>query len=154
MIGRRICYISNSTREGHWEMLACTTGRTRSGRYLLPSSLVVMTGVLTMAAQSAEPSHTASVTRPSNASKMCSAQKSHPSEKVAALLESIQDHPTAGAYNTLGVLYAHEDRISCAIAAFETSLKLENQNWEAHYNLALALLREGDRSRAMRELRT
>ncbi|MGC2194138.1 MAG: tetratricopeptide repeat protein [Terriglobales bacterium] len=106
-----------------------------------------------MATQKAEPSHAAFVARPAIASKMCPAQ-SHPSEKVSALLESIQDHPTAGAYNTLGVLYAQGDRVSCAIAAFEASLKLENQNWEGHYNLAIALLSKGDRARATRELQT
>ena len=31
-------------------------------------------------------------------------------------------------------------------------MKLENQNWEAHYNLALALLKTGDRTGAKREL--
>jgi tetratricopeptide (TPR) repeat protein len=76
------------------------------------------------------------------------------SAKISALLEAVQDHPTAGAYNTLGVLYAQADRVSCAIPAFETSLKLETQNWEAHYNLALALLRRGDQGRALRELQT
>ena len=75
-------------------------------------------------------------------------EQSHPSEKIAALLESIHDHPTAGAYNTLGVLYAQADRVSCGIAAFEAALKLEDHNWEAHYNLALAVLRKGDRTRA------
>jgi tetratricopeptide (TPR) repeat protein len=69
-------------------------------------------------------------------------------------LETVQDHPTASAYNTLGALYAQADRISCAVPAFEAALKLENQNWEAHYNLALALLRKGDRARAARELQT
>jgi tetratricopeptide (TPR) repeat protein len=81
-------------------------------------------------------------------------EQSHPSDKVTALLESVHDHPTAGAYNTLGVLYAQADRVSCGIAAFEAALKLGDQNWEAHYNLALALLRKGDRARAMHELRT
>ena len=81
-------------------------------------------------------------------------EQTHTSEKIATLLDSIRDHPTAGAYNTLGVLYAQEDRVSCAIPAFEASFQLEGQNWEAHYNLALALLRKGDRSRATRELRT
>jgi superkiller protein 3 len=73
---------------------------------------------------------------------------------VTALIESVHDHPTAGAYNTLGVLYAQGNRVSCAIAAFEGALKLENQNWEAHYNLAVALLGKGDRARATRELQT
>jgi tetratricopeptide (TPR) repeat protein len=76
----------------------------------------------------------------------------HPSEKITALLESVHDHPTAGAYNTLGVLYAQADRVSCAVTAFETALKLDDPNWEAHYNLALALLRKGGRARAEREL--
>jgi len=44
--------------------------------------------------------------------------------------------------------------VSCGVAAFEAALKLEDQNWEAHYNLALALLRKGDRPRATRELQT
>lgn len=79
-------------------------------------------------------------------------EQSHPSEQVTALLESLRDHPTSGAYNTLGVLYAQSDRVSCAIAVFETALKLEPQNWEIHYNLALALLSKGDRARAVREL--
>jgi tetratricopeptide (TPR) repeat protein len=81
-------------------------------------------------------------------------QLSHSSEKIAALLESIHNHSTSGAYNTLGVLYAEADRIPCAIASFENALKLDNQNWEVHYNLALALLRKANRSQALRELQT
>jgi tetratricopeptide (TPR) repeat protein len=80
--------------------------------------------------------------------------KQHPSEQVSALLETVRDHPTAGAYNTLGVLYAQADRVACAISAFEAALRLESQNWQAHYNLALALLRKGDPPRAESELRT
>jgi tetratricopeptide (TPR) repeat protein len=83
--------------------------------------------------------------------KSCLTQN-HSSEKIAAMLETIRDHPTAGAYNTLGVLYAQVDAVACAVAAFEASLRLENQNWEAHYNLALVLTRRGDRSRSEREL--
>src|SRR6266446_9541075 len=85
--------------------------------------------------------------------KSCTDQN-HPSEKIAALIEGIHDHPTAGAYNTLGVLYGQNDRSSCAILAFRAALKLESQNWEAHYNLALALLKTGDRSGAKKELQT
>src|SRR6266436_3259072 len=83
--------------------------------------------------------------------KSCTDQN-HPSEKIAALIEGIHDHPTAGAYNTLGVLYGQNDRSSCAILAFRAALKLESQNWEAHYNLALALLKTGDRTGAKKEL--
>ena len=91
--------------------------------------------------------------RPPILPKTCLEQR-HPSEKITALLEAIHDHPTAGAYNTLGVLYAQGDRVSCAIAAFEAAIKLEDPNWEAHYNLAVALLSKGDRTKAMRELQT
>lgn len=96
---------------------------------------------------------TAGAARPTALSKSCLAQ-SHPPEKIAALLESVHDHPTAGAYNTLGVLYAQADRVSCGIAAFEAAIHLEDRNWEAHHNLALALLRKGDRARAVNELQT
>jgi tetratricopeptide (TPR) repeat protein len=78
----------------------------------------------------------------------------HSSDKIAELLESIRDHPTAGAFNTLGALYAQQDEVSCAISAFEASLRSQDQNWEAHYNLAIALLRKGERTRASRELQT
>src|SRR6202007_1705278 len=91
--------------------------------------------------------------RQSTLPKECS-ERGPDSAKVATLLESVHDHPTAGAYNTLGVLYAQADRVSCAIAAFRASLQSENQNWEAHYNLSLALLRKGDRAQAIGELQT
>jgi tetratricopeptide (TPR) repeat protein len=112
-----------------------------------------MTLAVCVAAQNTAPSQAASAVRPSVLPKSCGEQN-HLSEKIAALLESVHDHPTAGAYNTLGVLYAQVDRVSCGIAAFEAALKLEDQNWEAHYNLALAVLRKGDRARATRELQT
>jgi tetratricopeptide (TPR) repeat protein len=85
--------------------------------------------------------------------KTCQAQ-GESSEKISLLLDSVHDRPTAGAYNTLGVLYAEADRVLCAIAAFQSALSIEDQNWEAHYNLALALLRKGDRARAAKELQT
>jgi len=76
------------------------------------------------------------------------------SEKASPLLETIQDHPTSGAYNTLGVLYAERDKVACAIDCFEAALKLDKENWEAHYNLGLALITKGDRVGAERELQT
>src|SRR5207248_1286653 len=75
-------------------------------------------------------------------------------DQVAILWQSIHDHPTAGAYNTLGVLYAAADRLACAIPAFASALRLDSTNWESHYNLALALLRKGDHNRAADELRS
>jgi tetratricopeptide (TPR) repeat protein len=114
---------------------------------------VLMTLAVCGAAQNTAPSPAVSAGRPSVLPKSC-VEQNHPSEKITVLLESVRDHPTAGAYNTLGVLYAQVDRASCGIAAFEAALKLEDQNWEAHYNLALAVLRKGDRARALRELQT
>src|SRR6202795_2986111 len=134
-------------------MLAARTERARPRRFSFVELSVLMTLAVCVAAQNTAPSQAASAVRPSVLPKSC-VEQNHPSEKLAALLESIHDHPTAGAYNTLGVLYAQADRVSCGIASLEASLKLEDQNWEAHYNLALALLRKGDRARAMRELQT
>ena len=77
----------------------------------------------------------------------------HASEQIANLLETVNDHPTAGAYNTLGALYAAAGKVNCAIPAFQMSLHLDSKNWEAHYNLALAFLTAGDSVRATAELR-
>jgi tetratricopeptide (TPR) repeat protein len=81
----------------------------------------------------------------------CSSRKGA-SQPVSELLETLHDHPTASAYNTLGALFAQQGRDHCAISAFEASLRLDEHNWEAHYNLAVALIRRGDRSRATAEL--
>ena len=136
-------------------MLAPRTERARPRRYSLLelSARMTIAGTLCVAAQNATPGHAVSATRPSALPKSC-LEQSRASEKITALLESVHDHPTAGAYNTLGVLYAQADRVSCGIAAFEAALKLGDQNWEAHYNLALALLRKGDQARSIHELQT
>src|ERR1700686_3707937 len=145
---------SDREAEGQLEMLPARTERARSGgcTLLALSARMTLAGALCVAIQTAA-SQAAPEAHPPALPKSCLKQ-SHPSEKITALLESVHDHPTPGAYNTLGVLYAQSDRVSCAIAAFEAALKLEDQNWEVHYNLALALLREGDRGRAVRELQT
>src|SRR6266853_5831146 len=135
-------------------MLPAGTERARSGGCTLLKWSVRMTlaGALCLAVQTAA-SQAAPETHPPALPNSCLKQ-SHPSEKITALLESVHDHPTAGAYNTLGVLYAQADRVSCAVSAFQAALKLEAPNWEAHYNLALALLRKADRAGAARELQT
>jgi tetratricopeptide (TPR) repeat protein len=76
----------------------------------------------------------------------------HASEQIATLLETVKDHPTSGAYNTLGALYAAAGQVKCAIPAFQLSVEMDRQNWEAHYNLALALLTVRDPVRASTEL--
>src|SRR5437879_4584528 len=103
-------------------MLAAPTERARPGRYSLLKVSVLMTlaGTLSVASQNAAAGQAAPVAHPPGLPKSCLKQ-SHPSEKVTALLESVHDHPTAGAYNTLGVLYAQADRISCGIAAFQAA---------------------------------
>jgi tetratricopeptide (TPR) repeat protein len=75
-----------------------------------------------------------------------------PSDALKQMLDAIGAHPTAGAYNTLGALYAQQGLDLCAIASFQSSLRLDDKNWEAHYNLAVALSKRGDRKRAMEEL--
>jgi tetratricopeptide (TPR) repeat protein len=85
------------------------------------------------------------------------AQCLHPakaSEPLQELLDAIGDHPTAGAYNTLGALFAQQDLDACAISSFEAGLRLDPKNWEARYNLALTLIKRGDRQRATEALRT
>jgi tetratricopeptide (TPR) repeat protein len=99
--------------------------------------------------QGNSPNHSAT---PSALPKPCLSPE-HASEQIASLLETVKDHPTAGAYNTLGALYAAAGKVHCAIPAFQLSLHLDSKNWEAHYNLALALLTAGDPARATSELR-
>ena len=136
-------------------MLAAITERARPARcwFLHFSVLMMLAPAFSAVGQSAVPGHAVPAVRPAILPKTC-LEQSHPSEKITALLEAIHDHPTAGAYNTLGVLYAQGDRVWCAIKAFKTAIKLEDPNWEAHYNLAIALISKGDQMEATRELQT
>jgi tetratricopeptide (TPR) repeat protein len=95
-----------------------------------------------------------SVSRPASGSlpKECFSA-GNGSEQISMLLETVKEHPTSGAYNTLGALYAAGGRVKCAVPALEISLRLDARNWEAHYNLALAFLHTGDATRAADELR-
>ncbi|MGA2694598.1 MAG: tetratricopeptide repeat protein [Terriglobales bacterium] len=73
-------------------------------------------------------------------------------DEVASALRALQSHPTAAAYTALGTLYFEANRLTCAIPAFEASLQLQRQNWQAHYYLAEALLRQGDETRPDQEM--
>ncbi len=73
---------------------------------------------------------------------------------VTHLLNAIRDHPTADAWNALGVLYAQRNLLTCAIPAFETALGLQPDSAEARYNLALALIKGGRTIQATQELQT
>src|SRR5580693_7304575 len=120
--------------------------------------LAMLAGVLSLGAPcsaQSKPPASRSVAGPASSAslpKQCLAPPSG-SEQISMLLETVKDHPTAGAYNTLGALFAAAGRVNCAIPAFQVSLRLDTKNWEAHYNLALALLSSGDPARAAAELR-
>src|ERR1700690_1681898 len=71
----------------------------------------------------------------------------------AELEQTIKAHPSAGAYDALGAYFGQQQKISCAISAFESALRLKPNSWEAHFNLSLALLQSNQPARAARELR-
>src|SRR5882672_1568092 len=122
-------------------------------RFVGLSRLIILAGAIPAVAQnhatigrSGDPTkHTQQLPR------SCLVQENS-SEQIKALLEAINDHPTADAYDALGDLYARGRHTECAISAFKAALRLDGQNWQSHYNLGLALLTKGDRSRAASEL--
>src|SRR5713101_954207 len=130
----------------------CGTRRKRAGSRMLYrvqlGALATVVSAICMYAQTSAPMPRGGGLTSGSSSvlpKSCVNQE-HESEKIAALIESIQDHPTAGAYNTLGVLYAQADRLNCAVPAFQAALKWEGQNCEVHYNLDLGLRDTGHRN--------
>src|ERR1019366_3454481 len=76
--------------------------------------------------------------------------KSNP--RVGDLLAVVGRHPDAEAYNALGVLYAEGNKLNCAVPAFEEALRLDEQDWRARYNLALALIKKGEEKKAVDHL--
>ncbi len=66
------------------------------------------------------------------------------------LEQAIKSHPSAGAYDAMGAYFGQQQKLSCAIAAFGSALRLEPNSWEAHFNLSLALLQSGQATRAVR----
>ena len=71
----------------------------------------------------------------------------------AELEQTIKVHPSAGAYDALGAYFGQRQKISCAISAFESAVRLDPNSWEAHFNLSLALLQSNQAKRAATELR-
>jgi tetratricopeptide (TPR) repeat protein len=69
-------------------------------------------------------------------------------QRVGDLLTVLARHATAEAYNALGVLYAEGNKLNCAVPAFEEALRLDEQDWRARYNLALALINKGEEAKA------
>src|SRR5579863_3931402 len=69
------------------------------------------------------------------------------------LAQELASHPTAAAYNALAGYFAARSDFACAISAFRSSLKLEPNSPQAHYDLATALLAQGNAQEAILELR-
>ena len=122
-----------------------------SSRYLVAIvSVVALAGLARSQAPSSLPP--APSLQSTSLPRTCQDQRQG-SEKIAALLEIIRNHPTTGAFNTLGALYAQRDFPACAVAAFEAALRLDSRNWEAHYNLGIARMNSGDMAHAKNEFR-
>lgn len=116
------------------------------------AALAMLAGAISVAAQNPAPRatpHAAANVLP----QLCLISDGATAEVVVAL-RTLEEHPTANAYNVIGTLYYEADRLSCAVPALEASLQLQNHNWRAHYYLAQALLRTGDDTRADREMET
>src|SRR5712691_3703345 len=71
----------------------------------------------------------------------------------AELEQTIKAHPSAGAYDALGAYFGQQQKIACAISAFESAVHLDPNSWEARFNLSLALVQSNQPARAARELR-
>ena len=69
-------------------------------------------------------------------------------QRVGDLLTVVARQASAEAYNALGVLYAEGNKLNCAVPAFEEALRLDEQDWRARYNLALALIKKGEERKA------
>jgi len=71
----------------------------------------------------------------------------------AGLEQTIAAHPSPGAYDALGSWFARQQRLSCALSAFESAIRLDPKSWEGHYNLGITLLTNGNAQRAVSELK-
>jgi Flp pilus assembly protein TadD len=56
------------------------------------------------------------------------------------LERAIAAHPSAPAYDALGAYFGQHRELSCALSAFRSAVRLDASSWEAHYDLAIALL--------------
>lgn len=75
------------------------------------------------------------------------------SPRLSTLLGIVARHPTAGAYDTLGALYAEHGHGSCAIESFRSALRLDPRSWQSRYNLSVALFHQGKLREAEAQLR-
>ena len=94
---------------------------------------------------------TAKSTTPLGFFKSCRAAKT--SREISEILQALSTHLSAGAYNTLGALFAQQNDLACAIPAFEEALRLEPNSVQARFNLAVALVQSGKQKQAADHLR-
>ncbi len=66
---------------------------------------------------------------------------------------AIKNSPSADAYNALGASFAQQHRLSCAITAFESALKLDPSSWQTRFNFGLALIEANQPERAVLQFR-
>jgi len=74
-------------------------------------------------------------------------------KRVGQFLSTVAHHPTSEAYNALGVLYSEVNELNCALPAFQEALRLDERDWRARYNLALAFINTGEEKKAADHLR-
>lgn len=65
--------------------------------------------------------------------------------EISQVIQVLSGHPSADGYNALGALFAQRSNFSCAIPAFETALRLDPNAAQARFNLAVALVRTGNK---------
>jgi superkiller protein 3 len=65
-----------------------------------------------------------------------------------------KERPIAANYNQLGLLFAANKNTECAVAAFDAAVRLDPEDWQARYNLGLALMRKGSLAGAVKALQT
>jgi tetratricopeptide (TPR) repeat protein len=59
----------------------------------------------------------------------------------------------AGAHNCLGIIRQRQNRKTEALACFQQAVRRDTNYWQAHLNLAYLYLSEGNRDKAIQELR-
>jgi len=70
----------------------------------------------------------------------------------AELRSVLSSNPTAEAWSAAGYVFIEKQQRKCAIAAFQTAVKLDPNLVEAHYNLGIALAELGDHAGSVQEL--
>jgi tetratricopeptide (TPR) repeat protein len=81
-----------------------------------------------------------------------SAQPAPSCNGPAEMERNLAAKPSPEAYNAKGAYFAEKKQLSCAIAAFESAIRLDPNSADSHFNLALALREKRELKRAIKEL--